>query len=180
MAALREREPGAEAEFVARYRGLAVGIAIKRFGLSRDDGEAVFQELVARLWADDHRALRAWRGQGKLSTYLTVIVSRLCLARRQSPRDSLPLETVADIPSSGRSADQRSEAGERTAAVRDALASLRPRDRLLLTARYLDERAPAEIAPMLGLSPGTCRKGIHDALKRLRRRMRRAHPELFE
>lgn len=173
-------QAGSEEELAGRYRGLAVGLAMGRFGLRPEDAEDVFQDLLVLLWQDDFKALRAWRGQGKLSTYLTVIVARMCLARRRdAQREAPPLEEPGR-PSNDALPDALAARSERAAAAREALSSLSPRDRLLLALRFADEREPKEIAPLFDMSAATCRKAIHDALGRLRRAMRRRRPELFD
>ncbi len=176
-----DREQAAEREFVTCFRGLILGLARGRFGLDVEAAEEILQMTITRLWEDDHRALRAWRGQGKFSTYLSVIVCRLCLhqreqAQRQADRtaDSCP-EPVAEALGS-----HRLTAREHHRAIGQSLAKLRPRDRLLLALRYFDEHSPGEISTLLGNSPGAIRKAVHDALKRLRQELRQRHPELFD
>ncbi|MEM9556012.1 MAG: sigma-70 family RNA polymerase sigma factor [Acidobacteriota bacterium] len=171
-------DPGAAEELARRLRPLAVGLARGRFGLDAHAAADVWQDVVVRLWSDDFRALRAWRGEGKLTTYVAVIVSRLCLRQRRTPRrEAVAVEAT---PASTPDPLQHAEHGERRQAVVAALDGLSARDRLLLTLRYDDEREPREIARLLGLEPGTARKALHDARKRLRKRLRRLRPELFD
>lgn len=173
-------QAGSAEELVGRYRGLAVGLAVGRFGFSPGDAEDVFQDLLARLWQQDFKALRAWRGQGKLSTYLTVIVTRMCLERRRRGGSESHLEDQPEVASSDPQPEALAAERERAAAARQALATLAPRDRLLLTLRFVDECSPQHMAPLLGLTSGACRKAVHDALARLRRAMRESKPELFD
>lgn len=168
------RQPAAEDEFVHRYRGVVLGLARGRLGLHGDAGEELWQETMAKLWHGDCRALRAWRGQGRFSTYLTVIVTHLALKRRQrsgrlneEALEHLPEEPRVDEPT----ADERLSRREDQQRVRQAVATLSPRDRLLLALRFADERTPKEISGLLGQAPGTVRKALHDALRRLRRRL---------
>lgn len=178
--ALCAGQEGSEEEFVERYRGLTIGLSAGRFQLSPEEGEAIFQDLVARLWSDNFKALRSWRGEGKLSTYLTVIVTRMCLERRRLAERTTPLDEAREPEAEQPSAESLAVERQQAAAARAALALLRPRDRLLLVLRFVDERTPSEIAPLLGLSPGTCRKALHDALGRLRRRLQDQAPDLFD
>ncbi len=177
-----ERDPQAEEDFLHRYEGLMLGLAQGRFGLSRGAAEEVRQELMAKLWARDHRALRAWRGRGKLTTYLSVILTHLCLARRERecrrPEKAMDLvELPHSDPSPG--SEESLLRREQAKRLEEAKASLSARDQLLLALRFGDERSPTEIAGLLGLGVGTARKAIHDALGRLRRRLRVRSPELF-
>ncbi|MEM7049364.1 MAG: sigma-70 family RNA polymerase sigma factor [Acidobacteriota bacterium] len=171
------REAGAEEEFVERYRDLVLGLAHGRLGLPREAAEELLQETMMRLWEKDHRALRAWRGQGKLSTYLTVITLRL--ARERAVGGMEPRRAEGPPPRPLPTPGESVEAQERWQSVRRAFAGGTPRDRLVLALRFLDERSPSEIAQLLGTRPGAARKAIHDALRRLRQRLRQGRPDLF-
>lgn len=168
------RQPAAEEEFVRRYRGIVLALARGRFHLTGDAVDELWQETMTRLWLDDCKALRAWRGNGRFTTYLTVIVTHLAWRHRQKLHrrpegalDELSNEPTLDEPS----ADERLVEGQRQRQVRSAISDLSPRDRLLLALRFTDERTPQEMAQLLGQAPGTVRKAVHDALKRLRRRL---------
>ncbi len=179
------RDPGAETAFVERYQGLILGLARGRLGLDADDANELMQATFERLWEDQCRALRAWRGQGRFTTYLTVIVLRLGYKIRRGPAptsDADPSDEKVPGTQPGDDQDPAAEAlrRERRRLVRTALATLSPRDRLLLALRFFDERAPTEIAALLGRTPGATRKAVHDALARLRRVLRRDRAELFQ
>ena len=173
----------AEDELLSRYRGLAIGLARGRFAFDPLAANEIWQEVVLKLWADDRKALRSWRGQGRFSTYLTVIVVRLCLRHREARarREAVtePPEATSNAVDAGPSPERRAVRNERRRLLAAALEQLSPRDRLLLTLRFEDGRTPSEIARLLKLSPGAVRKALHDARKRLRRRLLAASPELF-
>ena len=175
---VRDGDPDAEDAFVRSCRSLVLGIAHGRFRMTPDEAEEVLQQTMLRLFQEERRALKAWRGEGKFSTYLTVIVTRLCLGRGKREERDVSLDD-ADLPAKDPSADDALASVERRRALAGELRSLRPRDRLLLRLRYGDGREPTEFAPLLGLSPAAARKGLHDALRRLRRRVEVAHPELI-
>lgn len=169
-----ERQSAAEDEFIQRYRGVVLGLARGRLSLFGEAGEELWQETMAKLWQEDCRALRAWRGQGRFSTYLTVIVTHLALKRRQQVNrrledgmEDLPEEPMLDEPS----VDERLAQRQEHVGVQRAIKTLSARDRLLLALRFADERTPQEISGLLGQAPGTVRKALHDALGRLRRRL---------
>ena len=168
-------DPAAEEELVRRYRGLIIGLGRSRFGLEGPQADELLQAIIALLWRDDRRILRAWRGQSKLSTYLSVIVCRHCREwlgserRRRAVEGADPPAVEPVDPSS--SPDEEAWEKERSQVLKEALALLNPRDRLVISFRFFDELEPRDFAPALGLSAGAARKAVHDALKRLRRKL---------
>ncbi|MCG8459351.1 MAG: sigma-70 family RNA polymerase sigma factor [Holophagales bacterium] len=170
-------DTGAEEELVRRYRPLVLGLARSRYGFSDPDAEDVLQTTLLTLWQGDRRALRAWQGRGRFSTYLTVIVCRLCRERRAkaSPGEDRNADGEGRIPAEPGSPapDPAAETlgRERSLLLRRALGSLSPRDRLVLALRFFDERTPKDFAVELGLSAGAARKAVHDALARLRQHL---------
>jgi len=184
IASVLEGQRGARGEFVRRYEALVLDLARRRFGFRGEAADELLQQVVEKLWDNDCRALRSWRGGGPFSSYLTVIVCHACLRQRgrehQQQRgrvqDGLALEQVA---APGPLASERLARREKRETLRAALKTLSPRDRLLLVLRFGDERTPKEISTALGLRPGTARKALHDALRRLKGRARALNPELF-
>lgn len=175
-------DPQAEEAFVERYQGLVLGLARGRFGLDAAASEDLWQATIERLWEHDRQALRAWRGRGRFTSYLTVIVTHLCLRQRErhARRGEQPCETLDPAwVDPAASADQDLEERERRRLVDEAVGELSARDRLLLALRYDDERSPKDIAQALRIEPGAVRKGLHDALGRLRRLLAGRRPELF-
>lgn len=164
-------EASAVQELTTLVRRLVLGLACKRFGVDPETAEDLLQASLTRLWEHECRALRAWRGNGRLTTYLTVIVSNLWfrertrLARRDETLRSAPREHRPAPPTPA----ERLASKEQSREVEAALGQLRPRDRLLLSLRFVDEKSPKEIASMLGMKPATARKALHDAARRLRR-----------
>lgn len=167
------REPGADDEFVDRYRDLIVGVSISRFGVDRAAADEILQAAILRLWESDFRALRAWRGRGRFSSYLTVIVANLCLrergleARRRQRRAEDPAYAARAVDPDP-SPLARAIQGQDRALLERALTELAPRDRLVIRLRFDDERSPAAIARVLNVKRGAARKAVHDALRRLR------------
>ncbi|WP_341231368.1 SigE family RNA polymerase sigma factor [Nocardioides salarius] len=64
--------------------------------------------------------------------------------------------------------------------LRDALATLTPKQRAVVVLRYLDDLSEQQTAEALGVSRGTVKSQTHAALARLRERLPDLHPEWSE
>ena len=166
---------------VQRHRPLLRFVA-RRCADEPADRDDICQEVVAGLLEREKKALRDWRPIAPFSTYLSVIASRRgqrYMRRRGLPRDArqmaLPAAerefegVLAPETASALSPHAAAEAREFERLVSGALGRLGPRDQMLLRLRFWEGLAPREIAPMVGLSSGTCRKAIFDALQRMER-----------
>lgn len=178
------RQGEAEEDFVRRYRGLVLGLARGRFGLTENDAEELLQATIEKLWSEDCRALRTWRGRGRFTSYLTVIVTHLFLRQKQNQQrrreEALAADELSAIVDGARSVADALVVGEQRRLVDEERCRMPVRDQLLLALRFTDERSAKDIAAVTGQRPGTVRKAIHDALGRLRRRLMLRRPELFE
>ena len=129
-------------------------------------------------------------GRGKFTTWLTVVIRRLCLDhdRHQFGRVSaspgtgvaatprrlleviLPPEAIDRIPDRAPPVDERLEQEQMKERLGEAIAALVPGDRLLLALRYEDDRSAREIAAVLRLpTPFHVYRRlnhIHDVLRR--------------
>ena len=71
--------------FIMQYKNLIYRIAVGGFRFRYHDADDVFQEVCVKLV----RALRAWQGNGKLSTFVAIVTKHACidklrgLSRRQ-------------------------------------------------------------------------------------------------
>lgn len=178
--ALLADDRAAVAALVENLQRLTLWIARNRYRFSREEAEETLVEIVATLWKDDKHALRAWRGEGTLSTYLTSIVHRACLMeirRRERRAAELPVEELDVFPAEDIAAGP--ERREREAIVERALSELPERDRELIRLRFTEDRGYDEITGRLDISAGAARKAVHTAVARLRDRVRRLAPELF-
>lgn len=170
------------ARFVSGYGPLIA--ALSRRLLSRRTGRAddvEVDEIVSRVFLalvrGERRLLRRYRPEYRLSTYLGVICRTEVgkHLRRRRPA-SLPIggEEGADPPAdpaatSPLSVLERKERDGAVASLREALKRLAPRDRVLLTLRYLDGLDYARIADVLRLEKDSVGQLLHRAKQRLAR-----------
>jgi RNA polymerase sigma-70 factor (sigma-E family) len=112
---------------------------------------------------------RAWPGVdqvgGDPDAYLRrIIVNTHRSWWRARWRREAPSARIPDRPADGQDADQRALA----VSIRQALGRLSSRQRAVLVLRYYEDLAEAEIAALLGCSPGTVKTHAHRGLRALR------------
>ena len=181
------------AEFLSAHSRLLLYVA-RSFGGDHDTVMDRYVTLIEHLSRDDYRRLRAFAddGRSEFSTWLVVVAQRICLDHLRSrygrlrstdaharsehamrrrladlagvPPDLVPIEDPGHLP-----ADDALAARETRHALGAALATLEPRDRLLIELRFTDDVPLAEIAAMLGYPTRFhAYRRLHQALATLR------------
>lgn len=160
-------------EFVAAFSRLILYVARQTPG-EYDTSMDRYAFVLERLREQDYRRLRTYAadGRGKFTTWLTVVVRRLCvdydrvkhgrappaaIGRSHAPRRPLELvfldPLLMDRLEDGRlPADEEVIRRQALEQLDSAVAGLIPSDRLLLVLRYEDGRSAREIASILSLS----------------------------
>lgn len=136
---------------VARHQQ-AIAHYLWRF--SRDP--QVHEELVQTVFVEAYYQLKSFAGRSPWSHWLQVIATRVGyrhwrLQTRQRQRNGAPLEESI-VPATSAPVGHELAAAEAATRVHAALAKLPPRDRLVLTLMYLEEKSVAEIAALTGWS----------------------------
>jgi RNA polymerase sigma-70 factor, ECF subfamily len=145
------------------------GSDLRRFAehLTGDPGRAedIVQETMLRAWRHHDRvgdrtgAQRAW---------LYTIARHLAIDQHRA-RQVRPAEAAGVTVLVGRAAPDQIEAAITQWDLASALAGLRPRDRDLLTARYLRDRSIHDMATDLNVPAGTIKSRLSAARSALRR-----------
>jgi RNA polymerase sigma factor (sigma-70 family) len=154
----------------ARCRGgrrRAVRRAVPRTGAARrllgaDDPEDIAQEAFARLL----RSYGSLRDADAALAYVRATVCNLTRSRRRHLR-IVRLRTPADRPDDVASSEQAVLLREEQREVIAALATLPVRRREAIVLRYWLGLSEAEIATMMGVSPGTVKSTVSRALATL-------------
>jgi RNA polymerase sigma-70 factor, ECF subfamily len=149
-------------QLVIRHQISAWNTAFRFLG-NTTDAEDVAQDAFLRILDSAVR----YRPTAAFRTYLFRVVYNLCqdLTRKKLPRSSDMLDKVADERPS---ADESAVAGEQIAAIRAALASLPPNQRMAIILRYYQDVGYEEIATVLHIST----KGAERLLARGRAALR--------
>lgn len=178
MLRVREGDPTAFGELVARFQNRLVGILNHILG-SNEEAEDLAQEVFLRVYR--HRA--KYTPKARFSTWLFTIANNLALNalrdRRRRPRRTI--ETTDSGPLGPRPEEQLVESRDPTASqamqhrelarkVREALDTLNERQKMAVVLNKFEEMGYAEIAEVMGLST----EAVKSLLSRARARLREA------
>jgi RNA polymerase sigma-70 factor (ECF subfamily) len=152
--------------------------------LYADHGSAL-RRFATRLTGDHSRAedivqetmLRAWRHPEKVAghtgaplAWLYTVARHLAIDQHRA-RQARPAEPAGLTVLAGRAVPDQIDAAITQWDLGTALAGLRPRDRDLLTARYLRDRSIGQIAADLNVPAGTIKSRLSAARDTLRRNL---------
>lgn len=193
-----ESQEEAWARFVQEYTGLILHVA-RSLGGSHDAVMDRYAHALEGLRRDDFHRLRRYTpdASGKFTTWLTVVVRRLCLdqvRRRYGRRREGSLELyerrrrLADLvsvdldpellPAYGTSPEEAALVRDLSDKLDTAIQELEQRDRLILRLRFQDEVPVKEIAQLLSLpSVFHVYRRVNRILDRLRKALREAGVE---
>ena len=149
---------------VERHQG-KIGRQMWRF--SREPHE--HEELVQDVFVEAYRSLHSFSRRAPFENWLARIATRVgyrfwkAQARR---RTHVPLEEWDQLPEGSANALDPEEAAQ---ILHELLAQLPPRDRLVLTLRYLDEKSISETAELAGWSQSMVKVQIWRARQKLRK-----------
>jgi RNA polymerase sigma-70 factor (ECF subfamily) len=166
-AAIARVQAGDTAEFdllVRRYMRSAFAVAYRVLG-HREDAEDVVQEAFLAALSnigtfDRSRRFGPWLHR--------IVVTRGLNYRKSRSRRTTEMLEDGGLASSAMGPDADAERAGLETTVAAALAQLPERQRMVVQLFELDGFSGAEIAAMLGISPGTVRWYLHEARQALR------------
>jgi RNA polymerase sigma-70 factor, ECF subfamily len=164
VARLQRGDIGGLELLVRRYQEPALRAAVlvcRDAALAEDLVQAAFVRAYERIGQfDARRPFGPWFIRGVVNDALKAVT------RRQVPLDPAWMETPAPP---GDDPEARLAAAETREAIWAVLDELTPPQRAAIVLRYYADLSDAEIARMLDCPPGTVRRRMHDARRRLRR-----------
>jgi len=169
------RQPHAWDDFVDRFLGLVIHViqhtsTSRSIAVSPHDLEDLASEVFIAILADDYAALRRFRGQSSLATYLTVI------ARRVVVKELLKRRIVPNHADNGDMQHVEDQAGpteERLANLEEVhrlLGELEGEEAEIVRLYHLEGKSYHEISRETGVPENS----IGPTLSRARAKMRRA------
>lgn len=180
------RRHGAWETFLERYSALVYHVIWKtlrsdtqHMGQNGVDVEDICADVFSQIVADEFRLLKTFEWRCKFSTWLGIITYRTTRqALHRNRRVSFSLEDhngsednallLRDIvPDTRMRPEEDLELREARQMVHEALASLPPRDQLVLKFFYFEGKKYAEIAKILGISGSLVGTAIFRAKQRL-------------
>ena len=175
MAAAREGDDEAFQTLALRLRA-TVGRFLRHMGCADDDVEDLVQETLLRLW----RSREGYEARARLKTYVLGIARNLWLS--QCGREARKPLRRADH-ANGDELDRllvqgqvRTEGPEavilaqyRAFRVREAIADLPERQRVVFVLAHLEDMPYAEMAQLLGIAEGTVKSRMSRAVRGLRK-----------
>jgi len=158
-------------EIVARYQRL-VYATVWGFRLAPEDAEDVFQETFLRL----HRHAARLRNPAGLARWIALTARRLCLDHLERRRVRGEIQMADDYIDPAPEASEQLERLERAQAIREALALLSPRCRVLLEHLYFraEPLSYRDIARVLDMPVGSIGPTRARCLESLLRKLEQA------
>lgn len=160
---------------VMRYQ-TRIGRYIWRFARNAADWELLVQDV----FVEAYFSLGGFRGRGPFEAWLKQIATRLGYRywkQQAKNRQHQPLEH-ADIQRMSATIEDDLEAGEAAELLHRVLATLAPRDRLVLTLQYFEQLDTQQIAQRTGWSRSMVKVQAHRARNRLATQLQAAGVEL--
>jgi RNA polymerase sigma-70 factor (ECF subfamily) len=169
LEACRRGDREAQRALFESFKDSVYSLAFHILGDAASAGD-VTQQVFLKLFA----RIGQYRGEGSFSAWLYRLVVNECLDERRSRRRFVPLEEGA--PPGGEwpveSSQERGLIREQlAAAVRAALAELKPEFRAPVALRYLEGLSYEEISSVLGCSSGTVASRLNRAHKILAKKL---------
>jgi len=161
----RQGDTGAFAEIVREYQAMVFSIGwhyLADRALAEDLGQEVFLQLYQHLSAIESAA--------HLNHWLRRVAVHRCIdhSRRKYFRREWPLDETHELAAGGRPAD--SFPSER---LRQTVAQLREKERMVVVLRFQEEMELSEIADLLNMPLNTVKSTLHRALENLRGKLTR-------
>jgi RNA polymerase sigma-70 factor (ECF subfamily) len=138
---------------------------------SRDEMQArdITQQVFLKLFT----AIRQFRHDAEFTTWLYRLVANVCLDEQRRNRRFIPFGEAVEVSEMAERKSQEAQLGQRevSEAVRQVIAGLKPKLRLVILLKYFEEMSYEEMAQVLGCSPGTIASRLNRGHKILAQRL---------
>lgn len=151
------------------YKEKVYSIAVYSSGGDTTFADDVTQQIFLKLFT----AIKQFRGDSEFTTWLYRLVVNACMDERRRRRRLLPFGEIFAMkyPSEKRPQQRQYEKTEIAEAVRNAIAQLKPKFRLPILLKYIEELSYEEIAQVMGCSKGTVASRLNRGHGQLAKRL---------
>ncbi len=162
-------------QLVLRYQNQVYNLALRMVN-NETDAQDLAQEAFIRAW----RALDSFQYSSQFSTWLYRLTSNICIDfLRSQKRHQITSLTVLlddesqqwDMPDEQPLPEIQAIANEEQRILAQALATLEPEYRQILTLRILNDCSYQQIAKILGVREGTVKSRLFRAREQLRKKL---------
>lgn len=137
---------------------------IRRYVRSDADAADVSQQVFVRAF----KGLATFRGAASVRSWLYRIGINCALSWLRDHRREQPTEIAEDALSEPHASPGRIADGEQNARLREAVAKLPPKQKLVLELRVFDDLSFREVAELAECTENTAKVNFHYAVKKLR------------
>lgn len=158
------------AELVSRF-SKPLYWQIRRMVLNADDADDLLQNTFLKAW----NSLENFRGEAKLSTWLHKIAinEAISFLEREKRRAGISLDDPDGSAAATIAATPDIDGDTLGAHLRQAVASLPEKQRLVFNMKYFDDMKYEDISEILGTSVGALKASYHLAVKKIEKYMER-------
>lgn len=138
---------------------------IRRLVQDHEDANDLLQNTFIKAWS----SLENFRGDAKLSTWLYKIAinESLTFLARERKRNHLSLDEQQNVLANTIEADTYFDGDTAQMLLRQAIASLPEKQRLVFNMKYFDEMKYEDMSAILGTSVGALKASYHLATKKI-------------
>lgn len=132
------------------------------------DSEADAKDVSQLVFVKVFKSLKTFQGRSSLRTWIYRIAINTCLNHLRNRRRERPEEIAEDALTTRATGPRRLIRDQAAARLREAIAELPPKQRMVLELRVYDELRFREIAELVDCSENAAKVNFHHAVKRLR------------
>lgn len=151
-------------EVIRRY-GEPLYWQIRRMVQSHEDADDLLQNTFLKAWS----SIENFRGEAKLSTWLYKIAinESLSFLEREKKRQNVSIDNEESGVINSIQADHDIDGDKLALKLREAIATLPEKQRLVFNMRYYDEMKYEQMSEILGTSVGALKASYHLAVKKI-------------
>ena len=180
-------DPAVGSELVDRFEKPIYTVLNRLCGLPPDHLDDAFNHVFVKLFEDDCRRLRSWKGESSLSTWLLAVVRNLGRDYREKELTWIRRtgEGGEDEGKSFRDDDMPTPEDELVVSrmeliIKGLLGSLEEVCRKIIDLRFMRDMSYKETALAAGLTVSGVGSRLHRCLETLAQLMKKKFPDLFE